>query len=108
MIAKFKLPLLVGGTLLSGCAPQPQTVYYTPYPQPVYQATPQAYYPTPYAARPVPPLRHYAPQPEPAQPAPEKTDPEPARQETAPPPPVSSPRATARDCVGWWRICHFL
>jgi hypothetical protein len=106
MIEKLTVPLLVGGILLSGCAQEvPRVVYY---PQPVYQATPQAYYPTPYAARRMPPPRHYAPPPDPAQAPQPTTDPEPARQETAPPPPVSSPRATARDCVGWWRICHFL
>ena len=102
MIAKDKAPTLaLTLALLGGCAPEVQRVYYY-YPQPVYQAPPQAYYPTPYTARTLPRQLLPAPQPqlETAQPAPEKT--ETARRD----PPASS--HSAGDCVGWWRICHFL
>jgi len=76
MIAKDKAPALaLTLALLGGCAPEVQRVYYY-YPQPVYQAPPQAYYPTPYTARTLPRQLLPAPQPqlETAQPAPEKTE----------------------------------
>ena len=106
MIAKYKVPVVIGTTVwLAACA-QPPRAYYQP--PPVY------YVPAYYTARPV--SRTYAPPtPEivPAKPEPPKTvspKTETARQETTPPPRVFRPFAppVAAECVGWWRICHFL
>src|SRR3954463_7995913 len=104
MIAKYKVPVVIGTTVwLAACA-QPPRAYYQP---------PPVYYVPTYAARPVP--RIYAgPSPEivPAKPEPPKTEPpktETARQETTPLPRVSSPPFAPRaECQGWWRICSFL
>jgi|SRR6516162_4046768 hypothetical protein len=102
MIAKPSLPVLLGGAvLLAGCAQSPPAYYYQP--------VPQAYYSAPYYRAP-PARRTYAPQPETppahASPSPLKAETETARRETIPPK-LSLPTA-AGDCVGWWRICHFL
>jgi hypothetical protein len=101
MIAKSKASsaLLGGAVLLAGCVQSPPAMY-----QRAYQP-PQAYYSAPYGARPAP--RSYAlPETVPAKPSLLKPETETARRETAPPRGSSSP--SADDCVGWWRICHFL
>jgi hypothetical protein len=103
MIARCKLPVLLGGVvLLAGCASQPPPAYQ---PRASYYQPPQAYYAAPsYPARPAP--RTYAPLRDdtPAHDSPPKTETETVRRET---PRISAP-PSAGDCVGWWRICHFL
>src|SRR5271156_4463484 len=101
MIAKGKAAALaVAVALLAGCAAQSPPAYQ----RQVYHQPPPAYYPAPYAVRPAP---RYVPQ-QTERATPPKT--ETARRETAPvdsgPSWRSSP--SSGDCVGWWRICHFL
>jgi hypothetical protein len=113
MMKKLTVPLLVGGTLLSSCAPQPQPVSYD------YRAA-QAYYAALAEQRYLAQLeaerrarerafeaqRQYAPPPM-AHPSP-APETETARRD--PPPPVSPSPLSSADCPkgSWWRICHFL
>jgi hypothetical protein len=99
-MGKRKLtPLAAAGALLAGCAQSPPAYYQA------YQPPPQAYYVPPSYPSPAPPPRRYvAPPPNTAPAHGSSTDSETARRD--PPRPVSPP--SADDCVGWWRICHFL
>jgi hypothetical protein len=113
--------VIIFGLALSDCAPAPPPPYYTlynvqPYPPPEYSAPPRAPEIPPVVVIPapapevVPPTVDRGPEPFTAPPPPSNprsTELPPVRLPPPdPPPPVEG--GNKDDCVGWWRICHFL